>query len=134
MALTRAREVSGPPALASRVEAVIRALLCRPRDRKTVAAHVAEMRHAIEKEKGEDTRWDLKYAAGGLIDLEFIAQYLQLVHAATKPEILDTNTARVLDRAWRLGLLSAEDADVLRPAARLYHNLTQILRLCLPGP
>jgi glutamate-ammonia-ligase adenylyltransferase len=40
----------------------------------------------------------------------------------------------VLDKAWRLGLLSAEQADVLRPASRLYHNLTQILRLCLPGP
>ena len=34
----------------------------------------------------------------------------------------------------RLGLLSAEEADVLRPAARLYQNLTQILRLCLSGP
>ena len=81
-----------------------------------IAADVVEMRQAIAKEKGEDARWDLKYAAGGLIDLEFIAQYLQLVHAAEQPEILDTSTARVLDKAWRLGLLSAEDADVLRPA------------------
>jgi glutamate-ammonia-ligase adenylyltransferase len=134
MALTRARVVSGPPGFTSRVEEVIRSVLCRERDRNVVAADVAEMREAIAKDKGEDTRWDLKYAAGGLIDLEFIAQYLQLVHAAEHPEILDTNTARVLDKAWRLGLLSAEEADVLRPAARLYHNLTQILRLCLPGP
>ena len=134
MALTRARVVSGPPAFAARVEEVIRAVLCRKRDPAAVAADVVEMRQAIAKEKGEDARWDLKYAAGGLVDLEFIAQYLQLVHAAEKPEILDTTTARVLDKAWRLGLLSAEDADVLRPAARLYHNLTQILRLCLPGP
>ena len=134
LALTRARVVSGPPAFAARVEEVIRAVLCRRRDTKAVAADVIEMRRAIAKEKGEDARWDLKYAAGGLIDLEFIAQYLQLVHAAEKPEILDTNTSRVFDKAWRLGLLSAEEADVLRPAARLYHNLTQILRLCLPGP
>ena len=134
MALTRARVVSGPSAFASRVEAVIRAVLCRRRDPMTVAADVVEMRQAIAKEKGEDAGWDLKYAAGGLIDLEFIAQYLQLVHAVDYPEILDTATARVLDKAWRLGLLSAEEADVLRPAARLYHNLTQILRLCLPGP
>ena len=134
MALTRARVVSGPPAFAARVEEVIRDVLCRKRDPAAVAADVVEMRQAIAKEKGEDARWDLKYAAGGLVDLEFIAQYLQLVHAAEKPEILDTSTARVLDKAWRLGLLSAEDADVLRPAARLYHNLTQILRLCLPGP
>jgi glutamate-ammonia-ligase adenylyltransferase len=92
------------------------------------------MRSAIAAEKGEATRWDLKYVSGGLVDLEFLAQYLQLVHAAENPEVLDTNTARVFDKAWRLQLLSAEDADVLRPATRLYHNLTQILRLCLSGP
>jgi glutamate-ammonia-ligase adenylyltransferase len=134
MALTRARVVSGPPEFGARVEAVIRAALCRKRDRATVAADVVDMREAIAQEKGDGTRWDLKYVAGGLIDLEFIAQYLQLVHAAEKPEILDPSTARVLDKAWRLGLLTAEEADVLRPAALLYHNLTQILRLCLSGP
>jgi glutamate-ammonia-ligase adenylyltransferase len=37
-------------------------------------------------------------------------------------------------KAARLGLLAVEDAEVLRPAARLYHDLTQILRLCLSGP
>jgi glutamate-ammonia-ligase adenylyltransferase len=72
--------------------------------------------------------------AGGLVDIEFIAQYLQLIHAASEPGILDTSTARVLDKAWRLGLLATEDAEVLRPAVRLYHDLTQVLRLCLTGP
>jgi glutamate-ammonia-ligase adenylyltransferase len=69
-----------------------------------------------------------------LIDLEFIAQYLQLVHAAVAPEILDTSTIRALDKAWRLGLLTAADAEILRPAARLYQDLTQIMRLCLSAP
>src|ERR1051326_4093622 len=134
MALTRARVVSASAGFAPRVEEVVRDTLRRPRDAASVAADVLEMRRAIAQEKVDSARWDLKYAAGGLVDLEFIAQYLQLVHAASKPEILDTSTARVLDKAWRLGLLRAEDSDVLRPAARLYHNLTQILRLCLPGP
>jgi glutamate-ammonia-ligase adenylyltransferase len=134
MALTRARAVSGSPALAARVETVIRAVLCRERDPAAIAADVVDMRQAIAAEKGDDARWDLKFARGGLIDLEFIAQYLQLVHAAETPEILDASTARVLDKALRLGLLPAEEADVLRPAARLHHNLTQLLRLCLPGP
>src|SRR5207253_9508858 len=70
MALTRARVVSGPPALAMRVEDVIRAVLCRKRDPALVGADVVEMRQAIAKEKAEDGRWDLKYAAGGLVDLE----------------------------------------------------------------
>ena len=134
MALTRARVVSASPGFAPRVGAVVRDTLRRPRDPATVAADVTEMRRAIAQEKGEGERWDLKYAAGGLVDLEFVAQYLQLVHAADRPEILDTSTARVLDKAWAAGVLAAADADVLRPAARLYHNLTQVLRLCLSGP
>ncbi len=134
LALTRARVVSGPQAFAARVEKVIRDVLCRPRNAKTVAGDVVEMRSAIATEKGDSERWNLKYVAGGLIDLEFIAQYLQLVHAAGKPDILDTATARALDKAARLGVLPPEEADVLRPAVRLYQNLTQILRLCLSGP
>jgi [glutamine synthetase] adenylyltransferase / [glutamine synthetase]-adenylyl-L-tyrosine phosphorylase len=131
MALTRARLVSGSAAFRDRVEKVIHDVLRRPRDPRLVAGDVVEMRRAIAVEKGEDKRWDLKYAAGGLIDLEFIAQYLQLVHAAERPEMLDTSTARVLDKAWRLGVIETAAAEALRAAARLYHDLTQILRLCL---
>src|SRR5690606_27514340 len=47
---------------------------------------------------------------------------------------LDTSTARVLEKAARLGVLAKEDAEVLRPAVRLYQDLTQVLRLCLSGP
>jgi glutamate-ammonia-ligase adenylyltransferase len=133
MALTRARVVSGSPALAARVEAAIRHVLCRRRDARAVAADVIEMRAAIAKEKGDADPWDLKYAAGGLVDIEFIAQYLQLVHAAATPDILDTSTVRMLEQAARLGVLAAEDAAVLRPAVLLFHDLTQILRLCLPS-
>ena len=50
------------------------------------------MRRAIAQEKGEDDIWDLKYAAGGMVDIDFIAQYLQLVHAADKPDILNVTT------------------------------------------
>ena len=134
MALTRARVVSASPAFAARVVDTIRAVLCRERDPWMLAGDVVEMRKAIATEKGDADRWNLKYVAGGLIDIEFIAQYLQLAHAAKTPEILDISTAHVLDKAWRLGLLATEDAEVLRPAVRLYHDLTQILRLCLSGP
>ncbi len=106
-------------------------MLTRPRNRAVVASDVAEMRRAIALEKGEGDIWDLKYAAGGSVDIDFIAQYLQLVHAADKPDILDVNTLRVLDNATRLGILSRSAAEILRPAARLYHDLTQILRLCV---
>ena len=134
MALTRARVVSASPTFGARVERVIRDILRRPRDAALIAGDVVEMRAAIAAEKGDRERWDLKYATGGLIDLEFIAQYLQLVHAHKLPDILDTSTACVLDKAWQLQVLPVEDAEVLRPAVQFYHDLTQILRLCLPGP
>ena len=55
------------------------------------------------------------------------------MHGAERPEILDASTVRALEKAWRGGVLATEDAEVLRNAVRLCHDLTQILRLCLPG-
>jgi glutamate-ammonia-ligase adenylyltransferase len=131
MALTRARVVSASPEFRTRIEAVIREVLTRPRDRLTIAHDVADMRRAIAQEKGETDHWDLKYAAGGLVDIDFIAQYLQLVHAHDNPDILDISTLQVLENAARLGMLAQSDAEILRAATRLYHDLTQILRLCV---
>ncbi len=131
MALTRARVISAPPQLRDRIEAVIREVLTRRRDAGRIAVDVADMRRAIALEKGESDVWDIKFAAGGLLDVDFIAQYLQLVHAADKPDILDVSTMQVLDNAPRLGVLPQSSAEVLRSATRLYHDLTQILRLCV---
>jgi [glutamine synthetase] adenylyltransferase / [glutamine synthetase]-adenylyl-L-tyrosine phosphorylase len=131
MALTRARVISASPGFRARIEGVIHEALTRPRDAASVAKDVAEMRRAIAMEKGEKEVWDLKYAAGGMLDIDFIAQYLQLVHAAAKPEILDVSTRQVLDNAARLGVLPQAAAEILRSAAHLYHDLTQILRLCV---
>ncbi|NEW85874.1 bifunctional [glutamine synthetase] adenylyltransferase/[glutamine synthetase]-adenylyl-L-tyrosine phosphorylase [Rhodopseudomonas sp. WA056] len=131
LALTRARVISASPEFRRRIEQVIRAVLTRPRDAAIIANDVAEMRRAIAQEKGEDDVWDLKYAAGGMVDIDFIAQYLQLVHAHQAPDILHANTLAALDNATRLGFLAQSDAEVLRPAARLYQDLTQILRLCV---
>ncbi len=133
MALTRARVVSASPGFTARVESVLRAVLCRQRDAKAVAADVLEMRRAIAAEKGEGDRWDLKNVAGGLIDIEFIAQYLQLVHAWRMPELLDVSTSRVIEKGTGLDVLATDDAEVLRSAVRLYLGLTQIVRLCLPA-
>jgi [glutamine synthetase] adenylyltransferase / [glutamine synthetase]-adenylyl-L-tyrosine phosphorylase len=132
MALTRARVVSASDAFKLRIQGVIQNILRRSRDVNLVAGDVVEMRAAIAKEKGDRDRWDLKYAVGGLVDIEFIAQYLQLVHAHRLPDILDTSTARVLDKAWSLRVLTVEDAEILRAAVQLYQDLTQVLRLCLP--
>jgi glutamate-ammonia-ligase adenylyltransferase len=131
MALTRARVISASPDFRGKIEEIIRKVLTRPRDAASVANDVADMRRAIALEKGEDDIWDLKYAAGGMVDIDFIAQYLQLAHAAEKPDILDVSTLHVLDNAARLGVLPQSSTEILRSAVRLYHDLTQILRLCV---
>lgn len=134
MALTRARVITGPPALRAKVEAAIRAALVRPRDRARIAADVRDMRARIAREKGTASVWDLKQVRGGLVDLEFIAQYLQLIHAAEHPGVLDQNTVGALQKLRAAGLLPEAEGAALVTAARLLHDLTQVLRLCAEGP
>lgn len=134
MALTRAEVIAGDPAFVKRVRAAVETVLARPHDANRLRADIAEMRRRIEQEKGTTDLWDIKQVAGGLVDIEFIAQFLQLANGADNPEILANNTAKALENATRLGMLSAADAEVLTPAIALYQNLTQILRLALDGP
>ncbi len=134
MALTRARVVSGPPDLAEKIAAVVRQALMKPRDPLQVAKEVRDMRAKIAEHKAPRDRWDLKLVRGGLIDLEFIAQYLQLVNAATSPQVLRTNTAEALAALRDAGHLDAAAASDLLAAASLYGALTQIIRLCVEGP
>jgi glutamate-ammonia-ligase adenylyltransferase len=68
-----------------------------------------------------------------MVDIEFVAQYLQLVHGAKHPAILSTETDLVLAAAAKAKLLPRREADILLPALRLYQGLTQILRLCVDG-
>jgi glutamate-ammonia-ligase adenylyltransferase len=116
------------------VEAAIRNALVRPRDRAKIAADVLDMRRRIEAEKGTDEIWDLKQVRGGLVDVEFMAQYLQLIHAAEHPEVLDQNTLRALQKLDSKGLIPAGAGPTLIQASRLLNDLTQIVRLCVDGP
>ena len=133
MALTRARAICGPPELRARVDEAVRTSLLWPRDKAKIGADVIDMRARIAKEKGTDDVWDLKQVRGGLVDVEFIAQYLQLMHAEAHPDVLDTNTVGAFRKLRDAGLLAPAHADVLIPATRLLHDLTQILRLCIEG-
>jgi len=131
MALTRARPISGDGAFRAEVEAEVAEVLTAEHERKKLAKDVRDMRRTLAVEKGEDDPWELKTAVGGLIDLEFIAQFLQLAHGHAHPEILSTTTIRVFEAAAHAKLLAQEDYELLRAATRLQHDLTQLLRLCL---
>jgi glutamate-ammonia-ligase adenylyltransferase len=131
MALTRARAIAGDETLAAEVAGVISGALRRRRDDGVLRREVREMRELIAREKGESNPWDLKLVAGGLIDLEFVAQYLSLRHAAEHPDILDVATSAVFRKASALGLLSPGHADTLSGAHALYSGVMQMLRLTI---
>ena len=133
MALTRARVVSGQEAMRTDVQGEISTILRERRAPKTVLKAVAEMRDLIHREKGTDDIWDLKHVRGGLVDVEFIAQALQLIHGADVPDCLHQQTRVALSRLDQNGLLPGFGADLLN-ACDLYNELTQILRLCFDGP
>ncbi|MBI3709150.1 MAG: bifunctional [glutamine synthetase] adenylyltransferase/[glutamine synthetase]-adenylyl-L-tyrosine phosphorylase [Proteobacteria bacterium] len=133
LALTRARPLTGSARLRARVAAIVHEALTRPRDPLKLAGEVAAMRALMAREHRAPSPWDIKHWRGGLIDIEFIAQYLQLRFAPTHPEMLATNTATALERAEQRGLLAPRDGRVLREALHLWQAIQGMLRLCTEG-
>ncbi|MGP8193578.1 MAG: bifunctional [glutamine synthetase] adenylyltransferase/[glutamine synthetase]-adenylyl-L-tyrosine phosphorylase [Methylovirgula sp.] len=126
MALTRARVIAGDPSLREEVEAARLAILARP-PASSLRRDIAEMRHLIGQEKSPRGPFDLKYAAGGFIDIDFLAQYLCLAHANEDRRMLATSPAAMLAVAADAGYLAPEPAAVLLAARRLYSDVTQLL-------
>lgn len=133
MALTRARVISGPEELRARIEKAIADTILKKRDKAKIATDVAEMRARLAKDRQSQNPWELKHVRGGLVDIEFICQYLQLVHAHEHPAIRHTHTRTALARIAEENLLPAETADMLVHAISLNHNLTQVIRVCVEG-
>ncbi|MBV1704771.1 MAG: bifunctional [glutamine synthetase] adenylyltransferase/[glutamine synthetase]-adenylyl-L-tyrosine phosphorylase, partial [Hyphomicrobiales bacterium] len=133
MALTRARIVAGDSGLGRATETTLRAVLRRPRDRAALAADVLEMRALIAKERATDDPFDLKLVRGGLLDVEFAAQFVALATANSDPGALDVSTRRILDAGAASGAVDPDDARRLLDAHALYVATEQILRLSVEG-
>ncbi len=132
-ALTRARVVYAESDLEERIDAMTRSVLALPRNREELAGEVAGMRERIQREHGTDDIWSTKHVRGGLVDAEFIAQFLQLTHAAEIPEILAGDPISVFEIARKRELMDAETARKLTDAVTLWRNLQGILRLTVEG-
>ena len=129
MALTRARPVAGDRELCATVMEGIRAVLCSPRDPDTLLADVASMRERVDKERKTENRWRLKHVRGGVLDLEFIAQYHLLRHAARHPSILVQSTPSAFRRLGEAGILDSDDAAELADSVAFLQRLQGLLRL-----
>jgi glutamate-ammonia-ligase adenylyltransferase len=131
LALTRARVVwSTSATFAADAEAAFGKALRQPRDRAQTAKDVREMRELMHRERPAKGPWDLKLSPGGMVDIEFAAQYLQIVHAAEGGP-LSSNTATVLAALRESRLAPAGPAGDLEAAWRLQQDLTQLLKVAL---
>jgi glutamate-ammonia-ligase adenylyltransferase len=134
MALTRARVIGGDEAFGREVAQAIGDVVGCRRAPAKVAAEVREMRDLIAKEKGDQDSWDLKLAAGGLTDLDFLAQALVLACGAEHPSLIGQPTRAVLAEAGALGLLTERDVRALTEAHALFAGVLQWQRLAIEGP
>jgi glutamate-ammonia-ligase adenylyltransferase len=131
LALTRARVVwASSGAFAADSASAVERALRRPRDRAATARDVREMRDLLERERPPKGDWDLKLSPGGLVDIEFAAQFLQLVFADAGGPLLP-NTAEALAAFRHTHLAPAEPLAALERAWRLQQDLTQLLKVAL---
>jgi len=138
MALTRARVVAGGPAIRARVGAAIAEALAAPRDPAATLADAAAMRGRLLRDLPPTGPWDTKLRPGGGIEVEFVAQTLQLVHGV-RPGCQATRTA--LHALADAGILPGVDAAMLTAADRLWRTVQSMVRITagrgaveLPGP
>jgi glutamate-ammonia-ligase adenylyltransferase len=131
-ALTRARPIAGSPDLGTRVEAAIREILHKPADAAKLKKDVRGMRALIDREKAGDNPFEVKTAKGGLIDIEFSAQWATLREGVKlkgdRPVSVAGMLAAVPDR-----LIAPDDRERLEAALALYNGVLQVLRLCVDG-
>lgn len=133
MALTRARVVDGPQSLRTDIEQAVHRNLTQPRDAATTRTDVITMRQRVEQGFGTKNPWNVKYIRGGLMDVDFVAQYLQLLHGHEHGEVLAPNTQEVFLRLQPLGLVDTQAAISLFNANALMLHLLHLLRLCSDG-
>jgi glutamate-ammonia-ligase adenylyltransferase len=128
-AITRARWVAGDSALNERFEVIRKKVLTAPIDIVKLSQDVKLMRQKInEGHPNQSGDFDLKHDAGGMVDLEFVTQYLVLRYAPTHPALIpNLGNIALLRIASELGLiphdLAQDSADAYRNLRRQQHAL-----------
>ena len=129
MALSKARVIVGPTDLSVRLETMRHAVLSQEREQAKLVSDVCDMRNRIANEFPGRNVWDIKYRPGGLIDAEFMAQYLQLLHAAACPKVLSPNTINSFHQLNEHGFLNSKVANDLIGALTFWYDLGSALRI-----
>jgi [glutamine synthetase] adenylyltransferase / [glutamine synthetase]-adenylyl-L-tyrosine phosphorylase len=125
-ALCRARPIYGSPAAQQKTKELVRHIISNPPWRPDFAREIRQMRYRMEENASSR---NLKRSPGGLVDIEFIAQMLQLKHAVESPEVLQPGTNEALNALRDAGYLAPSDADDLTRAYSYLRNVEARLRL-----
>jgi len=130
-ALTRARYCAGDAQVGAAFERIRCAVLQQLRDPAALKTEVVEMRQKmLDSHPNPSGLFDLKHDRGGIIDVEFIVQYLILAHAAAYPELTrNSGNLALLKAAAQAGLIPEELAERCRSAYRNFRQLQHQLRL-----
>jgi [glutamine synthetase] adenylyltransferase / [glutamine synthetase]-adenylyl-L-tyrosine phosphorylase len=131
MALTRARVVAGPASLRRQIEAAIGEAVVAAGEPGRIRADAAAMRARMLRELPPDGPWDVKLRAGGQVEVEFIAQALQLIHARHDPGVCSPTTRVALARLRDAGHLPRVDAELLIRADRVWRTVQGMLRITI---
>ncbi|MCR9255432.1 MAG: bifunctional [glutamine synthetase] adenylyltransferase/[glutamine synthetase]-adenylyl-L-tyrosine phosphorylase [Alphaproteobacteria bacterium] len=133
MALTRARIVYGPEPARDRVERALDAIRRMRHDPDKLLCDIESMRQRLVREKGAPLLSDLKQGRGGMVDVEFITQYLLLRHGPdlvdAKPRLFDGTIPDALSALAAQGKIDDAAARQLIDAYRLWQRLQGLLRL-----
>ena len=133
MALSRARVISGDGDLSERIETIIEHTLTAERDTDRLLADVIEMRERMDTEHHTGFIWEVKHLRGGIVDIEFVSQYLQLAHSHQCADVLSTNTLNALTKLHGQGFLNGDDFDVLTGGLEMWQAIQGMLRLTISG-
>ncbi|HUJ17482.1 MAG TPA: bifunctional [glutamate--ammonia ligase]-adenylyl-L-tyrosine phosphorylase/[glutamate--ammonia-ligase] adenylyltransferase [Nitrospirota bacterium] len=130
-ALLRARPVAGDSTVGGEFRSGIRSLIYRDPDREALAQDVRAMRRRMEEEIGREDRtsYNIKQGSGGLVDIEFIVQYLQLLHGKRHLRLQVPGTENALHVLGREGLLTREQHDRLQTSYRFLRRLESRMRI-----
>ncbi|HKX52164.1 MAG TPA: bifunctional [glutamate--ammonia ligase]-adenylyl-L-tyrosine phosphorylase/[glutamate--ammonia-ligase] adenylyltransferase [Nitrosospira sp.] len=130
-ALTRARFVAGDAEVGEEFERIRREVLRQPRELSDLKREVLVMRKKmLDAHPNTSGLFDIKHDRGGLIDVEFIVQYLVLGHACNYRELTDNiGNIGLLKLAGKLGLIKSEVAESALNAYREFRRTQHWLRL-----
>ena len=132
-ALVRARPVTGDAGLVGDLAKKLGKLRQVRGDAAKIAVEIADMRQTLDTEKPPENLFDVKRAPGGLIDIEFIAQWLALTgRFRNAPPDNPTSTIDLIDHADP-EVIDGDAANTLKAAYGLYNTVLQIQRVCLDG-